>query len=253
MRVSFPVQIASLCRVPRNRFIRFFSLRSEVEGVRDLLYIVGVQHVSAEDMLFLRNYHTSIRSIPVVVINFTLNGKFAAPCDPTDIPGVGGPLVSYVREDDDYQAILRRFTAMTGDKEDAHKLRLAVIESKLPYFVPRPRSTLPLALSVPSIAALASDPLQQATQPMDGVDAEVPLVRTESLPRAPGQDTSSVGAAVPSAVWTLLLEKYPHVLTWSDIPSKAFPIIGIQRSAADVAPKARYAWVLVFAFQWAVT
>jgi hypothetical protein len=205
--------------------------------VRDLLYIIGVQHVSAEDMLFMRNHHASIRSIPVVVINFTLNGKFAEPCDPTNLPGVGGPLISYVREDDDYQAILRRFTAMTGDKEDAHKLRLAVVHSKLPYFVPRPRSTLPQAPSAPSIAAMVSlsDPLQQATQPMECVDAEIPLTRTESLPRVGGQDSS----AVPSAVWTLLLEKYPHALTWSDMPSKVFPIVGIQRSAADVASKFR--------------
>jgi hypothetical protein len=210
------------------------SYRSEANQLRDLLYIAGVQHVSAEDMLFLRNYHTSIRSIPVVVINFTLNGKFADPCDPTDLPGMGGPFISYVREDDDYQAILRRLTAMTGDKEDTHKLRLAVIESKLPYFVPRPRSTLQATLSVPSIAALAADPPQQATQPLNGADAEIPLNRTESLPRLAGPDTSA------SAVWTLLLEKYPNVLTWSDMPSKSFPLIGIQRSAADVASKSRY-------------
>ena len=88
-----------------------------------------IQHVSRGDLDFMLK--TSHSSILVVVCNFTLNGKAAEPCD-----NFGMPFLSYLKIDDDYDSLSSRFVEVTGDQEIL-KLRLAVIEDKIPQFFTR--------------------------------------------------------------------------------------------------------------------
>jgi hypothetical protein len=88
-----------------------------------------IQHVSRGDLGFMLKMSHS--SILVVVCNFTLNGKAAEPCD-----NFGMPFLSYLKMDDDYDSLASRFVEVTGDQEIL-KLRLAVIEDKIPQFFTR--------------------------------------------------------------------------------------------------------------------
>jgi len=88
-----------------------------------------IQHVSRGDLGFMLKM--SNRSILVVVCNFTLNGKAAEPCD-----NFGMPFLSYLKIDDDYDSLASRFVEVTGDQEIL-KLRLAIIEDKIPQFFTR--------------------------------------------------------------------------------------------------------------------
>lgn len=103
----------------------------------DNLYQVGIQHVTPEEMLFMHGKHPQVRSMLVSVYNFTLLGNVANVCDPHIF---SGPFISYVREDDDYYTIAKRFGTITGET-DWEKYRLSVVANKVPYLIPRPSPT----------------------------------------------------------------------------------------------------------------
>lgn len=93
------------------------------------LYSVGLQHVTAEEAIFMRGRHPHIRSMALSVFGFKLCGKFAEPlpCREYKQGQGGGPFLSYVREDDTYESLARRLCAITGDsKEDWADLQLAI-------------------------------------------------------------------------------------------------------------------------------
>lgn len=100
------------------------------------LYYVGVMYVSPLDMVFMSNKHPTIRSMPVTVFNFTLLGSVVQPCD---VDLFGGPFMTYVREDDDYDSFFARVRAISGDSEEEwEKVRTAVVKQRIPYFIRRP-------------------------------------------------------------------------------------------------------------------
>jgi len=93
-----------------------------------------IQHVPLVDLSFI----AAINPVPsrvLYVINFTLTGKAVNPCDV-----FGEPFFSYVKEDDDYDSLVARFIQITGDTEIS-KLRLAVVDDKVPNFIIRPSSS----------------------------------------------------------------------------------------------------------------
>ena len=105
---------------------------------------IAVQHISHEDILFMRNqagtvFSTELNvagcnvvSVPIVVYSFILHGSACAPIFSDDFPR---PFLSYVREDDTVDTLTDRFAEMTGEFIQA--ARFAVIKEKLPTFLRR--------------------------------------------------------------------------------------------------------------------
>jgi hypothetical protein len=55
-------------------------------------------------------------------------------CDPE----LFSPFISYVKEDDDYETVVKRLGVVTGEIEAEWKAyRLAVVSNKTPFFVPQ--------------------------------------------------------------------------------------------------------------------
>jgi len=230
----------------------FDGFGSECASSRLNLCTTCVQHVSAEDIVFIRMKHPTIRSIPVTVVNFTLNGKLAEFCDPKNA-STGSPFISYVREDDDYQSVMRRFTTISGDKDGVNKLRIAVISGDhRTYFVPRPRHQPSPAISA---AGACENPISPTATIQGVVDSQQEIPQASCADAIAGTGAGEVGvpgptiAAAVAAVaefplWDILVEQYPRCEALSTAKvtiaaANAFPLIGIQRSAADVAPKTR--------------
>jgi hypothetical protein len=208
------------------------ACRTECVDAHGRYYMVGVQHVSPADIVFMMNRCPTVRSMPVAVMNFTLNGDVATPCDP-HVLVAGGPFLSYVREDEDYHAVMRRFGAITGDREEACKLRLAVVREGVPYFLPRVKAQAPPHAS--GAALNGSQATQMLGEPAHSGEGGLP--RTESL--------QGMAVAETTALWELLSDKFPafaraatHRAGWHT-DSRQFPLLGIQRSAAEVNPKTR--------------
>eukprot|EP01038_Epipyxis_sp_PR26KG_P010572 gene10572-14200_t len=161
------------------------------------LYQTAVQHISFEDMIFMRNEHPTIRSIIVTVYNFTLLGNICDSCEP-DL--FSGPFLSYIREDDDLTAIYDRFYLITGD-EDISKCRLAVVKNNIPYFIAKP------IISQSSSVVLSNTPTEDMnndiTNDSNGmvVDGDTPL---ETLTATHKSETN---------IWSLLRDKYEEYLT----------------------------------------
>ena len=185
--------------------------RSEGNTPKANLFHVGVQHVSKLDILFLNRFHPSIPSIPIVVLNFTLNGKYAEPCDPHVFPA-GAPFINYIRADDDYTTVVRRFSLITGDKEEAHLMRLAVLVHKVPHYVTRPRISDTITTPI----------VETAEEECDMIGPGLPPIAQVRVPAS-------------NVVWKLLVEKC--YLQLNNKNSKKFPVVGIQRSVADVMSK----------------
>lgn len=112
------------------------SHRMDASVPRSHLFLTGVQHVSLLDCIFMQSRHPRIKSMIVSVFSFTLLGNVVQPCD---MEHFGGPFVTYLREDDDYDSFSARLRAISGDNdEDWEKCRLAVVKRKVPHFIKRP-------------------------------------------------------------------------------------------------------------------
>lgn len=101
----------------------------------EILWNIGIQHFSPEDLVWLTGGTDKIKSMPVSVFSFTLLGSCVKVCDPELF---SGPFISYVKEDDDYDTVVKRLGVTTGEAEaDWNAYRLAVVSNKTPFFVPR--------------------------------------------------------------------------------------------------------------------
>lgn len=91
------------------------------------------QHVSREnlDLMAGLNDSDNFKSVPVIVCNFTLNGKAAE-----SIENFGMPFNSFIKTDDDFESLASRLVSLTGDTEIL-KLRLAYVHDKIPHFFQR--------------------------------------------------------------------------------------------------------------------
>jgi hypothetical protein len=81
-----------------------------------------LQHVTHEDLDFMGGFVSSVRSILVVVHNFTLLGSAVSMCN-SDV--FNPPFFTYIREDDDYDSVISRVSKIMG--EYVGKLRLGNI------------------------------------------------------------------------------------------------------------------------------
>jgi hypothetical protein len=75
---------------------------------------IGIQLFSPEDLVWLTGGTDKIKSMPVSVFSFTLLGSCVKVCDPELF---SGPFISYVKEDDDYDAVVKRLGVTTGEPE----------------------------------------------------------------------------------------------------------------------------------------
>jgi hypothetical protein len=75
---------------------------------------IGIQLFSPEDLVWLTGGTDKVKSMPVSVFSFTLLGSCVKVCDPELF---SGPFISYVKEDDDYDAVVKRLGVTTGEPE----------------------------------------------------------------------------------------------------------------------------------------
>lgn len=194
---------------------------------------MGVQYVSPEEALLMQGRHPHVRSVIVVVSNFTTLGNTVQQCS---CRLFSGTFVSYVREDDDYYSLTRRFGAITGEA-DFDKYRLAVLDNnRIPSFIARPSAA-------PTAAAAAAVHAANANATAD--DA--------------GDAGSAANNVKKASIWELLLSKNPTYAENNDLRkqplaklkhknSTPYPHISIQRSAADIPSNSRYCCVFIWRF-----
>jgi len=218
----------------------------EVDEKSMHLWRLTVQHVSFDDMLFMYGAHPTIKSMVVSVFNFSLTGNFVSICEPH---WFSGPFLTYVREDDDYYTLAARLGRVTGDA-DWSNYRLAVTRaaagSKLlvPHYIPRPT---PVTTATTGIAG------KESTQPPPGAGAgaiaeinqnataeEEAVVGPMPLPPPSAAASSNTGSNNGKGqVWALFAKHYELFVNCNYQDAKKqnkdlMPLLGIQRSAADV-------------------
>lgn len=138
-----------------------------------------------------------------------------------------GPFVSYIREDDSFHTVLRRFGAITGDTDkEWDRCRLAVVRDKTPHFLTRPTHG------------------QGQGQSTDGGDEQQLKAKQASL----NKPTISIPSGGSSkSVWALLMEMNPEYAQYngdlkaveeryfrSQLKGRKYPTMGIQRPVADI-------------------
>lgn len=107
----------------------------EGEATLNNLYSIGIQHVPLHDVPFLYGVVPKVKSTIVSVFSFTLLGNATKPCS-WDENLCYKPLITFIREDDDYDSLCRRICTITGESiEESLKYRLAVVDKKIPYFI----------------------------------------------------------------------------------------------------------------------
>lgn len=210
----------------------------------------------------MRNKHPRIRSMVLSVFSFTLTGQMAVPLPCREYTQGGGPFVSYIREDDDYQSLARRLAAITGDsKEEWWKMRLAITTMphqnrlRLAHFLPQPSSRG--ATPAPTVDTEGSGTKMEAMDTGTAVASDT----EEEGPHTPQKDDSSEyigpapGPTLPSEraggapgserLWDIFCRDFPGLQTFwqSEFVENGLPPfaqLGIQRSVVDVASKSRY-------------
>ena len=236
------------------------------------VFAVAVQHVTAEEAIFLRGKHPRIRSMPLSVFSFTLVGQITVPLPCREYPQGGGPFMSYLREDDDYQSLVRRLAAISGDsREEWWKMRLAIAlqqpnaHRKTAVFLPQTKSASakPVTEGVQEAPADASaEESKAATGMADSEEDEGPHTPVKGpceafIGPAPGPartETAGTGAGAGAAdaeldnesLWDIFSRHFPshsHLGAATGLLGNrmSYPLLGIQRSVTDVTPKNRYA------------
>jgi len=106
---------------------------------------VAVQHISNEDLVYMRNQAglaysdgfnvpaSCVVSVPIIVYSFILHGSACAPIFSDEFPM---PFLSYIRKDDSVDSLAGRFAEITGESNSV--ARVAVIKDRLPTFLRRP-------------------------------------------------------------------------------------------------------------------
>jgi hypothetical protein len=125
----------------------------------DSVWNIGIQHFSPEDLVWLTGGTDKIKSMPISVFSFTLHGSCVEVCDPELF---SGPFVSYIKEDDDYDTMVKRLGVITGEIEAVwNAYNLAVVSNKTPFFIPRATTRTPalapvLSTSMAGVSCLQS-------------------------------------------------------------------------------------------------
>lgn len=179
-----------------------------VEATDDLAttnrFKLAVQHIPLSDLEFMRGENPSIRSMIVSVFSFTLLGNACNP-SPFNSPeqnNFPGPVLTYVREDDDYEAVCRRIALINGESmEEAIKYRLAIVHKKVPTFISRQNNNSTDAKRSPSPSTMSNKFFKS--------DSRESLVEATAN-AAPPVSSTKVGPLNHGAdIWSLLCEKYP--------------------------------------------
>jgi hypothetical protein len=212
--------------------------QSEALTASECLYSVGVQHFPPADLVWLTGGTDKIKSMPVSVYSFTLLGSYVKICEPELF---SGPFISYVREDDDYDAVVRRFGVVTGEAESEwNSYRLAVVLNKTPFFVTRGST---------SVSASSS-----ANNVTEGHDIEESHTNGQGNNNG-GEEKEKEKEGVKEGVkvkkiltvYERLLEKYRYLDVCNVMKNKnimeknnaiyknRFPQIGIQRSVTQLS------------------
>jgi hypothetical protein len=215
------------------------------------LWHMTVQTITPEEWLFIRNVHPTIRSMAMMVIHFTLHGAAVQPLDPVMY---SGPVLTYVREDDDYESVVQRIVRIMGDNSPitSSKLRLAVVHPQkfTPDFIPRPAnfSTSPTAvtgklhstLSLPSLNAVNATNEDTASTNNPG---SVPVTASKSIfGRFADVYPEYVQAGATFEQAHIIMSQAMNaqgrrnVTRGFSVPAlrTSIPILGIQRSASEI-------------------
>lgn len=201
------------------------------------LYSLAVMHVSPLDMVFMSNRHPTIRSMPVSVFNFTLLGSVVQPCD---VDQFGGPFVTYVREDDDYDSFFARVRSISGDNEEEwEKVRPAVVRNRIPHFIRRPtiahvssRLGSTKLSSSDSLSGMGTNAAAAAAAAVEGNEEET---------KSGGAAAAGPTAAEDKTIYEHFLAQFKdwHGKTPAEVRGRVdsdkwiYPTFGIQRSVAD--------------------